>query len=46
MRTVRKEIVHLNDPGIDHADEQVSFSTFTTPWQTSDQSIVVTAAPG
>lgn len=41
-----KEIVHLNDPGIDHADEQVSFSTFMTTWQTSDQSIVVTAAPG
>ncbi|OBB83221.1 hypothetical protein A5760_11070 [Mycobacterium colombiense] len=41
-----KEIVHLNDPGIDHADEQVSFSTFMTAWQTSDQSIVVTAVPG
>ncbi|OBJ19865.1 C39 family peptidase [Mycobacterium colombiense] len=41
-----KEIVHLNDPGIDHADEQVSFGTFMTAWQTSDQSIVVTAAPG
>lgn len=41
-----KEVVHLNDPGIDHADEQVSFSTFMTAWQTSDQSIVVTAVPG
>ncbi|CAM4009169.1 C39 family peptidase [Mycobacterium senriense] len=41
-----KEIVHLNDPGIDHADEQVSFGTFATAWQTSDQSIVVTAVPG
>jgi hypothetical protein len=41
-----KEIVHLNDPGIDHADEQVSLATFMTAWQTSDQSIVVTAAYG
>ncbi|OBB96426.1 C39 family peptidase [Mycobacterium sp. 852002-40037_SCH5390672] len=40
-----KDIVHLNDPGIDHADEQVSFTSFMTAWQTSDQSIVVTAAP-
>lgn len=40
-----KEVVHLNDPGIDHADEQLSFTTFMTAWQTSDQSIVVTAAP-
>ncbi len=39
-------IVHLNDPGIDHADEQVAFATFMAAWQTSDQSIVVTAAPG
>ncbi len=39
-------IVHLNDPGIDHADEQVSSTTFMTAWQTGDQSIVVTAAPG
>jgi hypothetical protein len=23
------EIVHLNDPGADHADEQVSITTFT-----------------
>lgn len=41
-----KEVVHLNDPGIDHADEQVSFATFMTAWQTSDESIVVTAARG
>lgn len=41
-----KEIVHLNDPGIDHADEEVSFATFMTAWQTGDQSIIVTAAPG
>ena len=38
------DIVHLNDPGIDHPDEQVSFTRFMTAWQTSDQSIVVTAA--
>lgn len=41
-----KAIVHLNDPGIDHADEQVGFATFMTAWKTSDQSIVATAAPG
>nr|WP_197516072.1 papain-like cysteine protease family protein [Mycobacterium sp. 1465703.0] len=41
-----KETVHLNDPGTDHADEQVGLTTFMTAWQTSDQSIVVTAAPG
>lgn len=40
-----KDVVHLNDPGIDHADEQVSTATFMTAWQTSDQSVVVTAAP-
>ncbi|KDO96110.1 C39 family peptidase [Mycobacterium avium] len=39
------QIVHLNDPGIDHADEQVGVATFMTAWETSDQSIVVTAAP-
>lgn len=41
-----KDIVHLNDPGIDHADEQVSVTAFMTAWQNSDQSIVVTAARG
>lgn len=40
-----KKIVHLNDPGADHADEQVGFTTFMTAWQTSDQSIIVTAVP-
>ncbi|BBY37199.1 hypothetical protein MMAN_13330 [Mycobacterium mantenii] len=40
-----KAIVHLNDPGIDHADEQVGFARFVTAWQTSDQSVIVTAAP-
>jgi hypothetical protein len=38
------EIIHLNDPGADHADEQVSITTFTTAWQTGGDSIVVTAA--
>jgi Peptidase_C39 like family len=39
-----KEIVHLNDPGADHADEQVSITRFTNAWQTGEDSIVVTAA--
>ncbi len=39
------EVVHLNDPGADHADEQVAISTFTTAWNTGGDSIVVTAAP-
>lgn len=38
------EVVHLNDPGADHADEQVPITTFTTAWQTGGDSIVVTAA--
>lgn len=38
------DTVHLNDPGIDHPDEQVSLTMFMTAWQTSDQSVVVTAA--
>lgn len=37
-------VVHLNDPGADHADEQVSITTFTTAWQTGGDSIVVTVA--
>lgn len=41
-----REIVHLNDPGADHPDEQVSISTFITGWQTGKESIVVTATPG
>lgn len=40
-----QQIVHLNDPGADHADEQVSFAIFMTAWQTSDQSVIVTATP-
>jgi predicted double-glycine peptidase len=39
------EIVHLNDPGTDHADEQVSVTTFTEAWQTGGDSIVFTAPP-
>ncbi|MFV8315289.1 C39 family peptidase [Mycobacterium sp. 23] len=38
------ELVHLNDPGADHADERVSITTFTTAWQTGGDSIVVTVA--
>jgi hypothetical protein len=38
------EIVHLNDPGADHADEQVSITTFTRAWHTGENSIVLTAA--
>ncbi len=40
-----KDIVHLNDPGADHADEQVPTATFTTAWQTSEDEIVFTAPP-
>jgi hypothetical protein len=39
------EIVHLNDPGADHADEQVSIATFTAAWQPGGDSIVVTSTP-
>lgn len=38
------EVVHLNDPGADHADEQVAIAAFTTAWQTGGDSIVVTVA--
>jgi hypothetical protein len=38
-----KEVVHLNDPGADHPDEQVSAAGFTDAWQTGQNSIVVTA---
>jgi hypothetical protein len=37
-----KKIIHLNDPGADHADEQVNFTTFTNAWSTGEESIVVT----
>ena len=39
------DIVHLNDPGADHSDEQVSTATFKKAW-TSGDSIVFTAPPG
>jgi Peptidase_C39 like family len=39
-----KGIVHLNDPGADHPDEQVSINTFAAAWQTAEESLVVTAA--
>jgi hypothetical protein len=38
------QIVHLNDPGTDHADEQVPIASFTNAWQTGEEPIVVTAA--
>ncbi|WP_414686254.1 hypothetical protein [Mycobacterium sp.] len=38
-----KEIVHLNDPGADHADARVSIATFMKAWKTGQESIVVTA---
>ncbi|WP_445160476.1 C39 family peptidase [Mycobacterium sp. Dal123C01] len=37
-----KKVVHLNDPGADHPDEQVSITTFTNAWRTGEESIVVT----
>jgi hypothetical protein len=37
------QIVDLNDPGTDHADEQVPAASFVTAWQTGEESIVVTA---
>lgn len=40
-----KQIIDLNDPGADHADEQVPVATFVTAWQTGEESIVVTNAP-
>lgn len=43
---VNKEIVHVNDPGADHADEQVGLTTFLSAWQTGEESIVVTEAAG
>lgn len=39
-----QQITHLNDPGADHPDEQVSISTFMTAWQTGGDSLVVTGA--
>ncbi len=39
-----KDTVHLNDPGADHADEQVPTATFVTAWRTGEESIVVTSS--
>lgn len=39
-----RELVHLNDPGADHADERISIAAFLKAWHTGDDSIVVTAA--
>src|ERR1700742_3754796 len=41
-----KQIIHLNDPGADHADEQVGITTFMSAWQTGEESIVVTEGAG
>lgn len=41
-----KQVVHLNDPGADHPDEQVSVTTFTKAWHPGEESIVVTAKAG
>jgi hypothetical protein len=41
-----KAIIHLNDPGADHADEQVDIPTFMSAWQTGEESLVVTAPAG
>ncbi|WP_083667122.1 C39 family peptidase [Mycobacterium sp. SP-6446] len=40
-----KQIVHLSDPGVDHADEQIPVATFTSAWQTGQDTIVATAPP-
>lgn len=41
-----KQIVHLNDSGADHPDEQIPVATFTSAWQTGQDTIVATAPPG
>ncbi|HEY3994807.1 MAG TPA: C39 family peptidase [Mycobacterium sp.] len=41
-----KELIHLNDPGADHADEQVGLTTFISAWKTGEESLVVTAPTG
>ncbi|SPM26720.1 hypothetical protein MTAB308_195, partial [Mycobacterium terramassiliense] len=38
-----KQIVHLNDPAAESADEQVPVSAFTDAWRTGEDSIVVTS---
>jgi predicted double-glycine peptidase len=39
-----KNVVHLNDPGADNADEHVPAAAFLKAWQTGGYSSVVTAA--
>jgi hypothetical protein len=39
-----KNVVHLNDPGADEANTKVPVKAFTKAWDTSDDSIIVTAA--
>jgi hypothetical protein len=36
-----EEIVHLNDPGADHANEQVSIATFMKAWKNREELIIV-----
>lgn len=38
-----KEVVHLNDPGVEYPDEQVPIANFTNAWKTGEDSIVVTS---
>jgi hypothetical protein len=40
-----KQIVHLNDSGADHPDEQVPVAAFASAWQTGQDTIVATAPP-
>jgi hypothetical protein len=39
---LNRMIVHLNDPGAEHADESVPITTFMTAWHTGEDSVVVT----
>ncbi|ORV85877.1 hypothetical protein AWC11_18355 [Mycobacterium interjectum] len=38
-----KQIVHLNDPAAESADEQVPIPAFTDAWRTGEDSVVVTS---
>lgn len=39
-----KNVVHLNDPGADEANTKIKVPTFMKAWDTSNDSIIVTAA--
>jgi hypothetical protein len=39
-----KNVVHLNDPGADNANEQVPAAAFLKAWQTGYNSVVTAAA--